>query len=152
MMLFWSLAALLLLAGIGFFLPVLRGRAATGQRSRSEWNLMIHRQRRAELAAEVQDADQAALVAAEMDRDMLTDVDLAAKPAHAAAALPQSAHFHIGLPPPVGPPPLTHRSTRPPHPLHRWSVSAQVIPLLIAFLSFVNQRPNRALKRTQSAA
>jgi cytochrome c-type biogenesis protein CcmH len=76
MMLFWSLAALLLLAGLCFFLPALLGPARAGQRSRSEWNLLIHKQRRAELAAEVFDAEQAAQVTAELDRDLLTDVDL----------------------------------------------------------------------------
>jgi len=76
MIMFWILVALLLLAGTSFFLPPLFGRTQGGTRSRSDWNLLIHRQRREELAAETLDGRQTALLTAELDRDLLSDLDL----------------------------------------------------------------------------
>lgn len=74
---FWSLAALMLLLGLGLFLPALFGRHRSGTLGRHDLNLLIHRQRRRELAAETVDANQAEALRAEMDRALLDDLDAA---------------------------------------------------------------------------
>lgn len=87
---FWLLVALLLLAGAGFFVPVLLGRIRADAAERSRLNLLIHQQRRKELAAENPDGEQMAQLAAELDRDLLNDLDgshpIALKPASAGRA------------------------------------------------------------------
>lgn len=72
---FWSLAALLVLLGLGLFVPTLLGRRRGDAVGRGELNLLIHRQRRRELAAEAFDTRQAEALRAEMDRALLDDLD-----------------------------------------------------------------------------
>jgi cytochrome c-type biogenesis protein CcmH len=70
---FWILAALLLLAGYAFFLPVLLGGNPRPAVDRRKLNLLLHRQRREELAREVGGAERQDLEE-ELDRDLLADL------------------------------------------------------------------------------
>lgn len=76
---FWILAALLLLAGYAFFLPALLGVRRRNAVDRQKLNLLLHRQRREELARESAGAELDGL-SDELDRDLLAD--LAATEAH----------------------------------------------------------------------
>lgn len=75
---FWSMAALMVLFGLGLFLPALFGRGRRGKLGRRDLNLLIHRQRRHELAGEALDAGQAEALGTELDRALLDDLDAAA--------------------------------------------------------------------------
>jgi len=77
---FWSLAALMMLFGLALFLPTLLGRGRPGTPGRRDLNLLIHRQRRRELAAEAIDPLQAEAIRAESDRALLDDLDTAPAP------------------------------------------------------------------------
>jgi len=70
---FWLLATLLLLAGYAFFLPVLLGGSPRQAVDRRKLNLLLHRQRREELAREVGGEDRQELEE-ELDRDLLADL------------------------------------------------------------------------------
>lgn len=111
MTLFWLSAAGLLLAGACFFLPLFLGRMGADAAERRRWNLLIHAQRRKELAADALGAGPDALMSAELDRDLLTDLDASApaalQPANqgraalaagliAAAVLSISLYLHLG--------------------------------------------------------
>lgn len=72
---FWIVAALLLLAAYVLFLPALLGKTRPIQVSRQRLNLLLHGQRREELAREV-DADQFERFSAELDKDMLGDLSV----------------------------------------------------------------------------
>lgn len=72
---FWFAVAVLIVAGGAFFLPVLLGRFRTDSSLRSRWNLLIHHQRRNELTAEANSSEQAEQLAAEVDRELLHDLD-----------------------------------------------------------------------------
>lgn len=74
MTLFWVLAAVLLLAGYGFFLPALLGRKSASGVDRARLNWLINRQKREELAAETGDAKAAELLGDDLDRDLLSDL------------------------------------------------------------------------------
>ncbi|MGY6216205.1 c-type cytochrome biogenesis protein CcmI [Methylolobus aquaticus] len=85
---FWSLAALLVLFGLGLILPALLSRGRQASLARRDLNLLIHQQRRHELEAEDLDAGQAAALQTELDRTLLDDLDAApdAVPSKPAAA------------------------------------------------------------------
>lgn len=93
---FWLLAAALLLAGGSFFIPVFLRRTCSDPTQRSRWNLWIHQQRRRELAAEQLDGDQAAELTAELERDLLNDLD-AATPAELKPASTGRRWLSAGL-------------------------------------------------------
>ncbi len=87
MIVFWLLVSALVLAGASFFLPALRARAPTDVFLRRRWNMLIHQQRRHELASETLEADQAAQLATELDRELLNDLETSeALPLQPAAA------------------------------------------------------------------
>lgn len=71
---FWVLAAALLLAGYGFFLPALLGRKSAPGVDRAKLNWLINRQKREELAAETGDDKAAERFGDEFDRDLLADL------------------------------------------------------------------------------
>ncbi|QJD28738.1 c-type cytochrome biogenesis protein CcmI [Methylococcus geothermalis] len=71
---FWVLAAALLLAGYGFFLPALLGQKSAPGVDRARLNWLIHRQKREELAAEAGDGKAAELLGDDVDRDLLADL------------------------------------------------------------------------------
>ena len=75
---FWILAALLLLAGYAFFLPVLFGNAHQSAIDRQRLNLLLHQQRREEMAREAGGDDPEGL-AAELDKDLLGDLSASEK-------------------------------------------------------------------------
>ncbi|QSA96061.1 c-type cytochrome biogenesis protein CcmI [Methylococcus sp. EFPC2] len=70
---FWILAALLLLVGYAFFLPALLGNRRQKSVDRQRLNLLLHQQRREELAGDGKDAPADDLLA-ELDRDLLADL------------------------------------------------------------------------------
>jgi cytochrome c-type biogenesis protein CcmH len=74
---FWALAAALLLAGYGFFLPALLGRKSAPGVDRAKLNWLIHRQKREEFAAEAGDDKAAERLGDEFDRDLLADLGAA---------------------------------------------------------------------------
>jgi cytochrome c-type biogenesis protein CcmH len=71
---FWVLAAVLLLAGYSFFLPVLLGRKSAEGMDRAQLNWLLNRQKREELAAEVDDTATARVLDEDLDRDLLGDL------------------------------------------------------------------------------
>ncbi|CAI8767456.1 c-type cytochrome biogenesis protein CcmI [Methylococcus capsulatus] len=71
---FWVLAATLLLAGYGFFLPTLLGQKSAAGVDRARLNWLINRQKREELAAETGDDQAAERLGEEFDRDLLADL------------------------------------------------------------------------------
>jgi cytochrome c-type biogenesis protein CcmH len=80
MIVFWLLVAALVVAGASLFLPALRGRARADLSQRRRWNVLIHQQRRRELAAESLDDEQTTQLAAELDRELLNNLEAAAMP------------------------------------------------------------------------
>ena len=90
---FWSLAAVMVLFGLILFVPALLGRGRSGRIGRRDINLMIHRQRRSELAAEVGDSGQVEALRTEMDRALLDDLDAA--PASTATRPPTAGRAAV---------------------------------------------------------
>lgn len=80
MTMFWLLVSALMLAGASFFLPAFRGRGRADAFQRRRWNMLIHQQRRLELAAENLDAEQAAQLATELDRELLHNLEAGKTP------------------------------------------------------------------------
>jgi cytochrome c-type biogenesis protein CcmH len=74
---FWVLAAALLLAGYGFFLPALLGQQSAPGVDRARLNWLINRQKREELAAEAGDDKAAERLDDDLDRDLLADLTAA---------------------------------------------------------------------------
>ena len=70
---FWILAALILLAAYGLFLPALTGKRRRSAIDRRRLNLLLHRQRREELAGELTEQELEGLQA-EWDKDLLGDL------------------------------------------------------------------------------
>jgi cytochrome c-type biogenesis protein CcmH len=73
---FWIAAALLLLAAYAFFAPLLLGKTRQSAIDRRRLNLLLHRQRREELAREL-DGDALENMQAELDKDLLGDLTTA---------------------------------------------------------------------------
>lgn len=78
MIAFWFSAALLLLVAYALFLPALRGKLNQRGIDRQELNLLLHRQRREDLARELPREDVAVLER-ELDKDLLTDLSAVEK-------------------------------------------------------------------------
>lgn len=90
MMLFWILAALLLLAGYSFFMPFLWGKGRRAKVDPHRFNLAIYQQRRRELEQEYRlekiDPSEFERLCRELDRELLDE--LPSKPAHPASKSP----------------------------------------------------------------
>lgn len=71
---FWVLAAVLLLAGYSFFLPVLLGRKSVEGVDRAQLNWLLNHQKREELATEVDDKAAAKMLGEDLDRELLGDL------------------------------------------------------------------------------
>ena len=122
MTLFWLAVAALLVAGTGFFLPLLFGRLRPAGAERRRLNLLIDRQRRQELSADALGDPPDPQLTAELDRELLTDLDAAAPAAlqpvaagrmglaaglSAALALGIGLYLHLGRPELIATPPST---------------------------------------------
>lgn len=75
---FWLLAAALLLVGYAFFVPALFGKTHQNRMDRQRLNLLLHKQRGEELAREAGGDDPESL-AAELDKDLLSDLTVSAE-------------------------------------------------------------------------
>jgi cytochrome c-type biogenesis protein CcmH len=85
MIAFWFTAALLLLVAYALFLPALRGTLDHRGVDRQQLNLLLHRQRREDLARELPKEDVEVLER-EMDKDLLSDLSAVEKTAVASKA------------------------------------------------------------------
>ena len=94
MVIFWISASLMIAAALAFVLPPLIGRVKPADSSRDAMNLVIYRERRQELEAERAAGglgdEQFAAACAEMDRELLRDVEPGPDPQ--APATPRSPY------------------------------------------------------------
>lgn len=72
---FWIAAALMLLIGFAFFLPVLTGKGAASGADRAKLNLLLHRQREQELAQEAMTPEALQALGADSERNLLGDLE-----------------------------------------------------------------------------
>jgi cytochrome c-type biogenesis protein CcmH len=72
---FWIAAALMLLIGFAFFLPVVMGKGATSGADRAKLNLLLHRQRQQELAQEAASPEALLALGADSERNLLGDLE-----------------------------------------------------------------------------
>jgi cytochrome c-type biogenesis protein CcmH len=81
MIAFWLSAVAMLLLGFAFFLPALLGRSRNRRPSRARLNVLLHEQRREELAREAADSEDLKRLTAESERNLLGDLETTAEPA-----------------------------------------------------------------------
>lgn len=72
---FWIAAALMLLIGFAFFLPVLTGKGVASGADRAKLNLLLHRQREQELAQEAMTPEALQALGADSERNLLGDLE-----------------------------------------------------------------------------
>jgi cytochrome c-type biogenesis protein CcmH len=75
MTVFWLSAVLILAVGYIFFLPALLGKAGSGRINRARLNLLLHRQRQAELAQEAANPEDLQRLTAELERNLLSELE-----------------------------------------------------------------------------